>query len=126
MDLTKWFDTNYHYLVPEFDADQTFRLASDKPFAELAEARALGVPAKPVLLGPITFLYCGRHHDEGAPLALLDALLPVYAEVVRRLAAEAAAWIPVGRTGPRARPDAGGTGRGRTGVRGAGGRQRRG
>jgi 5-methyltetrahydropteroyltriglutamate--homocysteine methyltransferase len=56
MELTKWFDTNYHYLVPEFSVDQTFRLASDKPFAELAEAQAAGIPAKPVLLGPITFL----------------------------------------------------------------------
>ena len=60
MDLTKWFDTNYHYLVPEFSADQTFRLACDKPFAELAEAQAAGVPAKPVLLGPITFLLLGK------------------------------------------------------------------
>src|SRR5215218_515148 len=60
MELTKWFDTNYHYLVPEFAAAQTFRLASDKPFAELAEAQAASVPAKQVLLGPITFLLLGK------------------------------------------------------------------
>src|SRR5687767_9590721 len=96
MELTKWFDTNYHYLVPEFSADQTFRLASDKPFAELAEAQAAGVPAKPVLLGPITFLLLGKMTggDESvSPLSLLEALLPVYAEAIQRLAAGGAEWI---------------------------------
>ena len=98
MELTKWFDTNYHYLVPEFSADQTFRLASDKPFAELAEAQAAGIPAKPVLLGPITFLLLGKMTggDDGAsPLSLLDALLPVYAEVIQRLASGGAEWIQI-------------------------------
>src|SRR5215212_4531055 len=98
MELTKWFDTNYHYLVPEFSADQTFRLASDKPFAELAEAQAAGVPAKPVLLGPITFLLIGKMagDDDGAsPLSLLDALLPVYAETIQRLVSGGAQWIQI-------------------------------
>src|SRR5829696_4920070 len=98
MELTKWFDTNYHYLVPEFSPDQTFRLASDKPFAELAEAQVAGVPAKPVLLGPITFLLLGKMaggDDAASPLSLLDALLPVYAEVIRRLASGGAQWIQV-------------------------------
>jgi 5-methyltetrahydropteroyltriglutamate--homocysteine methyltransferase len=96
MELTKWFDTNYHYLVPEFSADQTFRLASDKPFAELAEAQSAGLPAKPVLLGPITFLLLGKMtggDDSASPLFLLEALLPVYAEVIQRLAAGGAEWI---------------------------------
>jgi 5-methyltetrahydropteroyltriglutamate--homocysteine methyltransferase len=98
MELTKWFDTNYHYLVPEFSADQTFRLASDKPFAELAEAQAAGVPAKPVLLGPITFLLLGKMAggDDGAsPLSLLEALLPVYAGAIQRLASGGAQWIQI-------------------------------
>ena len=98
MELTKWFDTNYHYLVPEFAADQTFRLASDKPFAELAEAQAAGVPAKPVLLGPITFLLLGKMaggDDAASPLSLLDALLPVYVEAIQRLAAGGAQWIQI-------------------------------
>jgi 5-methyltetrahydropteroyltriglutamate--homocysteine methyltransferase len=97
MDLTKWFDTNYHYLVPEFSPDQTFRLAGDKPFTELAEAQAAGIPAKPVLLGPVTFLLLGKMAgDDGAsPLSLLDGLLPVYAEVIERLASGGAAWIQI-------------------------------
>jgi len=98
MELTKWFDTNYHYLVPEFYADQTFRLASGKPFAELAEAQAAGVPTKPVLLGPITFLLLGKMaggDDAASPLSLLDALLPVYAEVIQRLASGGAPWIQI-------------------------------
>jgi 5-methyltetrahydropteroyltriglutamate--homocysteine methyltransferase len=94
LEMTKWFDTNYHYLVPEFLPGQRFRLASAKPFAELAEARAAGVPAKPVLLGPITFLLLGKGAEDGVePLALLDSLLPVYAETIRRLAAAGAEWI---------------------------------
>ena len=98
MELTKWFDTNYHYLVPEFSPDQTFRLASDKPFAELAEAQSAGIPAKPVLLGPITFLLLGKMtggDDRASPLSLLDALLPVYAEVIQRLASDGAEWIQI-------------------------------
>ncbi len=96
-DLTKWFDTNYHYLVPELRAGQTFRLASDKPFAELAEAQAAGVPAKPVLLGPISFLLLGKasHDDQVEPLSLLDALLPVYVEAIEKLAAAGAEWIQI-------------------------------
>ncbi|MGH2534949.1 MAG: 5-methyltetrahydropteroyltriglutamate--homocysteine S-methyltransferase [Thermomicrobiales bacterium] len=94
MEMTKWFDSNYHYIVPELGAGQAFHLASDKPFAELAEARALGMPAKPVLLGPLTYLLLSKSVEEGFdPLSLLDGLLPVYAEVVARLAAEGAEWI---------------------------------
>src|SRR5215213_8606697 len=95
MELTKWFDTNYHYLVPEFSAGQTFHLASEKPFAELAEAQAAGVSAKPVLLGPINFLLLGKMTGEesSSALSLLDALLPVYAEAIQRLASGGAEWI---------------------------------
>src|SRR5439155_14127020 len=93
--LTKWFDTNYHYLVPEFGPGQRFALSGSKPFDELAEARAQGIPARPLLLGPISFLLLGRSTTPGfEPLAeLLDALLPVYREVISRLAAGGAAWI---------------------------------
>ena len=93
MDMTKWFDTNYHYLVPELTVETGFRLASAKPFGELAEATSQGVPAKPVLVGPLTYLALASATDGSDPMALLDRLLPVYREVVRRLAAGGAAWI---------------------------------
>ncbi|RJQ45849.1 MAG: 5-methyltetrahydropteroyltriglutamate--homocysteine S-methyltransferase [Gammaproteobacteria bacterium] len=93
-EMTKWFDTNYHYIVPEFEAQQTFRVASDKLFSELAEARALGLRAKPVLVGPLTYLWLGK--TKGAAfdrLTLLDRLLPVYAEILVRLKAEGVEWV---------------------------------
>jgi 5-methyltetrahydropteroyltriglutamate--homocysteine methyltransferase len=94
MEMTKWFDTNYHYIVPEFDPDQTFRLASSKPFDELAEAAALGIRTKPVLIGPLTFLLLGKAKTPGFDrLDLLDGLLPVYAEALTRLAAAGAEWV---------------------------------
>ena len=94
LELTKWFDTNYHYLVPEFNAG-TPRLASDKPFAEFAEATAqLGRPAKPVLIGPVSFLLLGKHHARALPEHLRE-LLPIYAEVLARLARVGAEWVQI-------------------------------
>ena len=94
MEMTKWFDTNYHYIVPELERGQQFRLSSQKPVTEYREARALGIEATPVLIGPLTFLLLAK--TKGAPfdrLSLLDALLPVYAEVLGALAAAGASWI---------------------------------
>src|SRR5438270_6494202 len=94
MEMTKWFDTNYHYLVPEFEPGQTFRLSSSKPVDEFLEAKALGIQTKPVLIGPVTFLLLGKTRAARFDrLALLDALLPVYAEVLSRLAAAGATWV---------------------------------
>jgi 5-methyltetrahydropteroyltriglutamate--homocysteine methyltransferase len=94
MEMTKWFDTNYHYLVPELSPDQSFRLASTKPVDEFVEALALGIKTKPVLVGPVTFLLLGKGKASGFnPLDLLDRLLPVYAEVLGRLAAAGAPWV---------------------------------
>jgi len=94
MEMTKWFDTNYHYLVPELSADQSFRLASTKPVDEFVEALALGIKTKPVLVGPVTFLLLGKGRASGFDrLELLDRLLPVYAEVLGRLAAAGAPWV---------------------------------
>src|SRR5207248_11668950 len=94
MEMTKWFDTNYHYLVPEFDRGQAFRLASTKPVDEFQEAKALGLHTKPVLIGPVTFLLLGKARTARFDrLTLLDALLPVYAEVLSRLAAAGATWV---------------------------------
>jgi 5-methyltetrahydropteroyltriglutamate--homocysteine methyltransferase len=91
LEMTKWFDTNYHYLVPEFDEQTSFRLATNKPIQEFREALALDIRTKPVLLGPITFLRLGKYHP--SPLALLDRLLPVYGEVLEQLAADGAQWV---------------------------------
>src|ERR1051325_1423106 len=93
MEMTKWFDTNYHYIVPEFTEDQTFRLSSSKPVDEFAEAKRLGITTKPVLVGPVTFLLLGKAKREGFDrLGLLDRLLPVYAAAIQQLAAAGAEW----------------------------------
>ena len=87
LEMTKWFDTNYHYMVPELAAGQAFVLSSAKPVDHFLEARALGIHTRPVLLGPITFLKLAKSADEGFdPLALLPKLLPVYGEILGRLA----------------------------------------
>ncbi|HWH04356.1 MAG TPA: 5-methyltetrahydropteroyltriglutamate--homocysteine S-methyltransferase [Gemmatimonadales bacterium] len=93
MEMTKWFDTNYHYLVPELTTGQRFSLSSTKPVDELREARALGVNAKPVLVGPVTFLLLSKTSGTGDRLGHLEALLPVYAEVLRQLKSAGAEWV---------------------------------
>ncbi|MBS7706027.1 5-methyltetrahydropteroyltriglutamate--homocysteine S-methyltransferase [Chelatococcus asaccharovorans] len=96
LEMTKWFDTNYHYMVPEFAADQVFSLASLKPVEEYREAKALGFETRPVLLGPVTYLKLGKSKDPAFdPLSLLGALLPVYVDVLRRLAANGATWVQI-------------------------------
>jgi 5-methyltetrahydropteroyltriglutamate--homocysteine methyltransferase len=93
-EMTKWFDTNYHYMVPELRKDQQFTLASRKPIREYEEAKALGYQTRPVLVGPVTFLKLAKSADAGFdPLSLLDRLLPVYVEVLRELAAKGAEWV---------------------------------
>ncbi|PRX50953.1 methionine synthase (B12-independent) [Prauserella shujinwangii] len=97
LELTKWFDTNYHYLVPELGPGTRFRLAGDKPVTEYREAAALGIETRPVLPGPVTFLLLAKP-EPGAPagftlLDLLDDLLDGYAELLARLAAAGAAWV---------------------------------
>src|SRR5258708_19669456 len=94
VEMTKWFDTNYHYIVPEFTAKQSFSLSSLKPIAEFVEAKAVGVHTRPVLLGPVSFLLLGKAKETGFdPLSLLDRLLPVYESVLRQLAQAGADWI---------------------------------
>ncbi|HEX6445830.1 MAG TPA: 5-methyltetrahydropteroyltriglutamate--homocysteine S-methyltransferase [Streptosporangiales bacterium] len=97
LELTKWFDTNYHYLVPELGADTAFRLAGDKPLAEFAEARAAGVTTRPVLVGPVTFLRLAKpaaDAPEGfGTLELLDPLVDVYAELLGAMAAAGVEWV---------------------------------
>jgi 5-methyltetrahydropteroyltriglutamate--homocysteine methyltransferase len=94
MEMTKWFDTNYHYIVPEFTAKQTFSLGSLKPVGEFLEAKAVGVHTRPVLLGPVSFLLLGKAKETGFdPLLLLERILPIYLEVLRQLAKAGAEWI---------------------------------
>ena len=86
MEMTKWFDTNYHYIVPEFSAGQKFSLFSAKVVHEFHEAQREGFLAKPVLLGPVSFLLLGKEKEEGfSRLDLIGNLLPVYLEVLKRL-----------------------------------------
>jgi 5-methyltetrahydropteroyltriglutamate--homocysteine methyltransferase len=84
-DLTKWFDTNYHYVVPELACDQEFALDSTKPRSEFAEALALGIKTTPVLIGPVTYLLLSKSVDGTNPLDLLDRLLPVYEQLLGQL-----------------------------------------
>jgi 5-methyltetrahydropteroyltriglutamate--homocysteine methyltransferase len=98
-DMTKWFDTNYHYIVPEFHSETRFRLSSDKIFEEFAEARALGISAKPVLIGPVTYLTLGKVQGPAGEgfdrFSLLDNLVSVYEEILTRLAASGAEWVQI-------------------------------
>ncbi len=94
MEMTKWFDTNYHFIVPEPHPDSTFSLNGSKPFAMLEAAKVAGIDGKVVLIGPVTFLSQGKSHDQDFDkLSLLDRVLPVYTEIVTRLAEEGAKWI---------------------------------
>jgi 5-methyltetrahydropteroyltriglutamate--homocysteine methyltransferase len=94
-EMTKWMDTNYHYIVPEFSADTTFALDASRLLEQLAEARAQGVRAKPVIIGPVTYLAIGKAKDGSDRLALLARLLPVYAELLDTLAAQGVEWVQV-------------------------------
>ncbi|TXH80503.1 MAG: 5-methyltetrahydropteroyltriglutamate--homocysteine S-methyltransferase [Rhizobium sp.] len=87
LEMTKWFDTNYHYMVPELKADQRFELTSNRPLEAFLEARALGIHTRPVILGPVTFLKLSKAIDGSAPIDLLPQLLPIYARIVSELAA---------------------------------------
>ncbi len=94
-EMTKWFDTNYHYIVPEFDAATTFALDASRLLEQLAEARAQGIKAKPVIIGPVTYLAIGKSKDDSDRLSLLGRLLPVYVELLEQLAANGVEWVQI-------------------------------
>ncbi len=94
-EMTKWFDTNYHYIVPEFTADTDFKLDASRLLEQLAEAQRLGVKAKPVIVGPVTYLALGKAKDDSDKLALLPRLLPVYAKLLEQLAAQGVEWVQI-------------------------------
>ncbi|MCP9473128.1 MAG: 5-methyltetrahydropteroyltriglutamate--homocysteine S-methyltransferase [Nitrospira sp.] len=96
LEMTKWFDTNYHYIVPELEPAQRFSLDASKLSAELGEARALGIEPRPVVLGPVTFLLLSKMEGnvkEQTTLHLLDRLLPVYEQLLRALADQQVRWV---------------------------------
>ncbi|SDH43006.1 5-methyltetrahydropteroyltriglutamate--homocysteine S-methyltransferase [Janthinobacterium sp. YR213] len=97
LEMTKWFDTNYHYLVPELSPQTRFSLACERLLAEVAEAQALGHQVKAALIGPLTFLWLGKEKTPGESsfdrLALLEQLLPVYGALLDRLKQQGVAWV---------------------------------
>ena len=94
-EMTKWFDTNYHYIVPEFTAATQFKLDASRLLEHLAEAQDQGVKAKPVIIGPVTYLALGKTKDGSDKLALLERLLPVYAQLLDTLADAGAEWVQI-------------------------------
>ena len=94
-EMTKWFDTNYHYIVPEFSAGTEFKLDPSRLLEQLAEAKAQGLKVKPVIVGPVTYLALGKTKDDSDKLALLPRLLPVYAELLATLAAQGVEWVQI-------------------------------
>ncbi|MGN6493482.1 MAG: 5-methyltetrahydropteroyltriglutamate--homocysteine S-methyltransferase [Agriterribacter sp.] len=100
MEMTKWFDTNYHYIVPEFSEDQEFRIFSDKVFKEFGAAKyVLNKPPKVVLIGPVTYLLLGKEKLKEASagkfhrIDLIKKLVPVYIQILKKLEEQGAAWV---------------------------------
>ncbi len=86
MEMTKWFDTNYHYIVPELSSKTTFKLSSTKIFDEYSEAKSLGIETRPVIIGPVTYLTLAKGREDGfTRISLADKLLPVYVEILQKL-----------------------------------------
>jgi 5-methyltetrahydropteroyltriglutamate--homocysteine methyltransferase len=95
MEMTKWFDTNYHYIVPEFEQGMNFALSSSKVFDEFAEALEAGITTRPVLIGPVTFLLLGKAKGNLDKDALLEEILPVYTQVLNKLKEQGAQWVQI-------------------------------
>ncbi len=94
LEMTKWFDTNYHYIVPEIAPTTKFALNPDKVLSELKEALGQGIPARPVVIGPVTFLLLSKGVDgAGAPVERLEELVPIYSELLSLLADNGAQWV---------------------------------
>lgn len=96
LEMTKWFDTNYHYIVPEIGPDTRFGLNPAKALGELKEALAQGIPGRPVIIGPITFLLLSKAVDgAGAPIERIDELIPLYTELLGLLVEAGADWVQI-------------------------------
>ncbi|MDT5342469.1 MAG: 5-methyltetrahydropteroyltriglutamate--homocysteine methyltransferase, partial [Mycobacterium sp.] len=96
LEMTKWFDTNYHYIVPEIGPKTTFSLHPEKVLSELKEAQDQGITARPVIIGPITFLLLSKAVDgAGAPIERLDELVPLYSDLLGQLADKGVEWVQI-------------------------------
>lgn len=96
LEMTKWFDTNYHYIVPEIGPSTKFSLNPDKVLSELKEALEQGIPARPVIIGPVTFLLLSKGVDGGGPpIERLQELVPIYSELLSLLADNGAQWVQI-------------------------------
>lgn len=95
MEMTKWFDTNYHYIVPEFTKDTKFQFSFDKIIDQYLEAKELGINTRPVIIGPVSFLLLGKSYDDLNKFDLLDDLLSVYKEIITKLSENGAEWIQI-------------------------------
>jgi len=96
LEMTKWVDTNYHYVVPEFEADMHYELRSNKAVDEYLEAKALGISTRPVILGPVSFVLLGKLTDAGVSREqVLNAILPLYEELLKQLATAGAEWVQI-------------------------------
>jgi len=94
-EMTKWFDTNYHYIVPEFSAATEFSLDASRLLEQVRQARSLDVKVKPVIIGPVTYLWLGKAKDTSDKLDLLPRILPVYVELLAQLASAGAQWVQI-------------------------------
>src|SRR5690606_16803154 len=95
-EMTKWFDTNYHYIVPEFAKDTQFALQPNNYLVQaFKDAKAQGFNARPAIIGPVTYLLLGKERDGGDALALLPRLLPVYEQLLAAFKAAGAEWVQI-------------------------------
>ncbi len=94
-EMTKWFDTNYHYIVPEFDKNTQFSLNADRLLSQIDEAKQQGVKVKPVIIGPVTYLYLGKSKDGSDKLDLLNKLLAVYTQLLEILEQQGIEWVQI-------------------------------
>ncbi|SUO94813.1 5-methyltetrahydropteroyltriglutamate--homocysteine S-methyltransferase [Suttonella ornithocola] len=94
-EMVKWFNSNYHYMVPEFTADTQFALNPERLLSQIAEAKAQGINFKPVIIGPVTYLWLGKEKDNSRRVELLERLLPVYDQLLNQLADAGAEWVQI-------------------------------
>jgi len=94
LEMTKWFDTNYHYVVPEFESGMSFALRSTKAVDEYVEARSLGIETRPVILGPVSFVLLGKPTAASVTRGhVLEVIIPLYVELLKRLNSAGAIWV---------------------------------